>query len=83
MCLSVHRLNVQLQSAFRLRDNSVSLKGEGEAPMRADKDLDRVHRLIARHRESCALCKMEMALLDISLHIRGRHSNVISIERGC
>ena len=44
MCLSLHRLNLQLQSAFRLRDNVISLKGEGEALMGADKDLDRVHR---------------------------------------
>jgi hypothetical protein len=29
MCLSLHRLNLQLQSAFRLRDNVISLKGEG------------------------------------------------------
>ena len=68
MCLSLHRLNLQLQSAFRLRDNVASLKGEGEALMGADNDLDRVYRLIARHRESCALCKLDMALLDISLH---------------
>ena len=68
MCLSLHRLNSQLQSAFRLRDNVISLKGEGEALMGADNDLDHVHRLIARHRESCALCKLDMALLDISLH---------------
>jgi len=68
MCLSLHRLNLQLQSAFRLLDNVISLKGEGEARMGADQDLDRVHRLIAPHRESCALCKLDMALLDISLH---------------
>lgn len=74
MCLSLHRLNLQLQSAFRLLDNVISLKGEGEALMGADKDLDRVHRLIARHREACTLCKLDMALLDISLHTRGRHS---------
>ena len=67
MCLSLHRLNLQLQSAFRLRDNVISLKGEGEAFMRADNDLDRLYRLIARHRESCALCKLDMALFDISL----------------
>ena len=70
MCLSLHRLNLQLQSAFRLLDNVISLKGEGEALMGADKNLDHVHRLIARHRESCALCKLDMALLDISLHTR-------------
>ncbi len=68
MCLSLHRFNLQLQSAFRLRDDVMSLKGEGEALMGADKELDRVFRLIARHRESCALCKLDMALLDISLH---------------
>ena len=72
MCLSLHRLNSQLQSAFRMRDNVTSVKGE--ALMGADKDLDRVHRLIARHREACTLCKLDMALLDISLHTRGRHS---------
>ena len=66
MCLSLHRLNLQLQSAFRLRDNVISLKGEGEALM----DLDRLHRLVAQHRESCALCKLDMALFDISLHSR-------------
>jgi hypothetical protein len=68
MCLSLHRLNLQLQSAFRLRDNVASLKSESEALMGADNDLDRVYSLIARHRESCALCKLDMALMDISLH---------------
>ncbi len=72
MCLSLHRLNSQLQSAFRLRDNVISVKGECETLMGADKNLDRVHSLIARHRESCALCKLDMALFDISLHTRGR-----------
>ena len=70
MCLSLHRLNLQLQSAFRLLDGVISLKGASEAIMGANKDLDRLHRLIARHRESCALCKLDMALLDISLHTR-------------
>ena len=74
MCLSLHRLNLQLQSAFRLRDNVISLKGECEAIVGVDRDLDRVHRLISRHRESCALCKLDMALLDISSCTRGRYS---------
>jgi hypothetical protein len=70
MCSSLYLFSLRLVSAFRLRETLIAQTCDDDALINAENDLERVHRLIARHREFCALCKLDDALLEASLHTR-------------
>jgi hypothetical protein len=76
MCSSLYRFNLRLVKAFRVRETLIVRKRDDDALINAENDLERAHRLIARHRESCTLCKLDGALLEASLHTRRFRANV-------
>jgi hypothetical protein len=78
MCSSLYRFNLRLVNAFRLRETLIAHTRDGDALINAENDLERAHRLIARHREFCTVCKLDDALLEVSLHTR--RSNVFAID---
>jgi hypothetical protein len=71
MCSSLHRLGSALQSAYRVRVNLIAQLCDDKELHSAENDIECVQRLIARHRESCALCKMNMALSEVTFARKG------------
>lgn len=59
LCPMLGRLSGILRDAYHARTNALlgSKSNSGEVLFKAERDLDRAHRLIARHRITCPHCK--------------------------
>ena len=81
ICPSLRRLDMLLQTAYRLRDNRLASGKDNSALAKAERDLCRVHDLITQHCAFCRFCKFNEALRGVPLRYRNTHSNVIPIDR--
>jgi hypothetical protein len=70
-----------LRSAYRERNKLIGQRCDGNALFSAERELQRVHQLIARHRVFCAQCKLNLAGLELSLQEREVRSSVVPVDR--
>ena len=81
MCLSLHRLGLLLQAAYRNREKSLASNIDLGAIAKAELDLCRVHNLITQHRSFCRHCRFNEALRDIPPRFSDSHSDVVSTKQ--
>jgi hypothetical protein len=81
ICPSLRRLDMLLQTAYRLRDNRLASGKDNSALAKAERDLRRVHDLITQHRAFCRFCIFHEAVRGVPLRYRNSHSNVVPIDR--
>jgi hypothetical protein len=81
MCSSLHRLAVLLQDLYNIRNALVAGGSSGTALGRTEVDLERVHHLIARHREFCSHCKLNDAAMNSPSPRRVFRAEVVFIDR--
>jgi hypothetical protein len=80
MCPSLRRLASFLRTAYRIRDDRLVSRKDDQVLAKAERDLFRVHQLITRHRNSCALCRFNEALHGLPGYNDSR-SKLVSINQ--